>query len=107
MASTKTNRETLDDYWNDNLQEDYSKMEPQQGVTTVKHAVAWVQAKNIQIIGVEPTDADLESRLVLAGFNREDKNKRDVMDESIMLIIKWGWEGTKKANTQAMDIEDM
>ena len=42
MASTKTNRETLDDYWNDNLQEDYSKMEPNQGVTTVKHAVAWV-----------------------------------------------------------------
>jgi hypothetical protein len=46
MALAKTNREVLDDFWNEN-QGDFSKYEAQQGVATIKQAVTYVQTKHI------------------------------------------------------------
>jgi len=59
MATTKTHKETMEDYWAENQAEDYSKYEPQQGVATVKNAVTWVGATGFNIRGVQPSDEEL------------------------------------------------
>lgn len=50
--------------------------------------------KGFDLSGTEPSNGDLELKLVSDGFNREDADKRVVMDEAVMSILMSGcWEG--------------
>ena len=63
-------------------------------------------AKKVKIDGEQPSDEDLKNRLILEGYQREDRGKREVMDEAIINIIKWGWVGKKVAKTGVLELEE-